>query len=164
MGISLVSSVRFNHQQLPPVWRDVVFGYREMSPSEVAQYGRLSGHHRTGTEFTTFTAEPARSVISCLALTFNYFSSQVSASAHQTIRGRRGRADLQEDQRPPGTVRLRRHRELHRSRSQPASGGHQCTSTQGSGEARRGGGESQVRLMLSGDESEGPLAEDLSAG
>ena len=59
MGISLVSSVRFNHQQLPPVWRDVVFGYREMSPSEVAQYGRLSGHHRTGTEFTTFTAEPA---------------------------------------------------------------------------------------------------------
>ena len=98
------------------------------------------------------------------ALTFHYFSSQVSASAHQTIRGRRGRADLQEDQRPPGTVRLRRHRELHRSRSQPASGGHQCTSSQGSGEARRGGGESQVRLMFSGDESEGPLAEDLSAG
>ena len=62
MGISLVSSVRFNHQQLPPVWRDVVFGYREMLPGEVAQYGRLSGHHSTGTEFTTFTAEPARSL------------------------------------------------------------------------------------------------------
>ena len=62
LGISLVSSVRFNHQQLPPVWRDVVFGYREMSPGEVAQYGRLTGQHRTGTEFTTFTAEPARSL------------------------------------------------------------------------------------------------------
>ena len=62
MGVSLVSSVRFNHQQIPPVWRDVVFGYREMSGEEVSSYGRLSGQHRTGTEFTTFTAEPARSV------------------------------------------------------------------------------------------------------
>jgi len=62
LGVSLVSSVRFNHQPLPPVWRDVVFGYREMSPEEVQSYGRLSGHHKTGTEFTTFTAEPAKSV------------------------------------------------------------------------------------------------------
>ena len=68
MGVSLVSSVRFNHQQIPPVWRDVVFGFREMSAEEVGSYGRLSGRHQTGTEFTTFTAEPAKSVMALHSL------------------------------------------------------------------------------------------------
>ena len=85
MGVSLVSSVRFNHRPIPPVWKDVVFGYRTMSPEEVAAYGRLSGHHKTGTEFTTFTAEPAKSVTRRQSeiQSGNYF--QISSSANDTV-------------------------------------------------------------------------------
>ena len=49
-----------NHQNLPPAWKDVVFGYREMSDKEVETMGRLTGDHKSGTEFLTFTAEPFR--------------------------------------------------------------------------------------------------------
>ena len=60
MGISLVSCIRFSHPTLPAPWKDIVFGYREMSGPELGEYGRLSGSHESGTEFLTFTAEPVR--------------------------------------------------------------------------------------------------------
>ena len=60
LGVCLIPAIRLNHEPLPPFWRDVVFGYREMSKDEVKTFGRLTGQHQTGTEFLTFTAEPAK--------------------------------------------------------------------------------------------------------
>jgi len=60
LGLALISCSRMNHQNLPPAWKDVVFGYREMSDQEVETMGRLTGDHKSGTEFLTFTAEPFR--------------------------------------------------------------------------------------------------------
>lgn len=60
LGISLVSSTRLNHAPLPPPWKDVVFGYREMGKKEVDSFGRLHGSHASGLEFVTFTAEPVK--------------------------------------------------------------------------------------------------------
>ena len=60
LGVCLIPAIRLNHEPLPPFWRDVVFGYREMSKDEVKTFGRLTGEHQTGTEFLTFTAEPAK--------------------------------------------------------------------------------------------------------
>ena len=66
MGISLVSCTRLNHQPVPPIWKDVVFGLRELSEKEVQSFGRLSGRHESGLEFTTFTAEPVRYINSSI--------------------------------------------------------------------------------------------------
>lgn len=60
MGVSLVSCTRLNHQQIPPIWKDVVFGLRNMSEEEVKDIDRLTGKHRSGLEMVTFTAEPVR--------------------------------------------------------------------------------------------------------
>eukprot|EP00088_Acartia_fossae_P054887 TRINITY_DN6342_c0_g1_i6.p1 TRINITY_DN6342_c0_g1~~TRINITY_DN6342_c0_g1_i6.p1 ORF type:complete len:337 (-),score=69.09 TRINITY_DN6342_c0_g1_i6:75-1085(-) len=60
MGIALVSCSRMNHSPVPPIWKDVVFGVREMSQEEVAEKGRLTGEHTSGLEMLTFTAEPVR--------------------------------------------------------------------------------------------------------
>jgi len=60
MGVGLISCFRMNHQPVPPIWKDVVFGVREMSESEVGDVGRLTGKHKSGLEMVTFTAEPLR--------------------------------------------------------------------------------------------------------
>ena len=60
LGVCLISAIRLNHRPVPPFWKDVVFGYRELSEDEVKKFGRLSGQHQSGVEFLTFTAEPAK--------------------------------------------------------------------------------------------------------
>ncbi|TRY62045.1 hypothetical protein TCAL_11069, partial [Tigriopus californicus] len=39
MGISLVSSTRLNMEQIPPMWHDIVYGFRKMDQSEFKQRG-----------------------------------------------------------------------------------------------------------------------------
>jgi len=60
LGISLISCTRLNHSPVPPPWKDVVYGIREITSKEVQNFGRLDGTHKSGLEFTTFTVEPAR--------------------------------------------------------------------------------------------------------
>ena len=60
LGISLVSSTRLNHAPVPPPWKDVVYGIREMDKKEVEGFGRLEGSHGSGLEFVTYTAEPVK--------------------------------------------------------------------------------------------------------
>jgi len=60
MGISLVSCQRLNHQPVPPIWKDVVFGLRKMTKGELSSINRYSGSHESGLEMITFTAEPVR--------------------------------------------------------------------------------------------------------
>ena len=61
MGISLVSSTRFNHDPiLAEVWKDIVYGFREISETEMDQFGRLSGQHLRGYQFMTYTIEPIK--------------------------------------------------------------------------------------------------------
>ena len=64
MGISVVSAVRLNgsgeNERFPPFWSEIVYGFREMSPDEVSEIGRLTGKHRKGCEFVTFTIEPVK--------------------------------------------------------------------------------------------------------
>ena len=61
MGISLVSSIRFNHDPiLAEVWKDIVYGFRELTPKELQSYGRLSGQHSHAYQFMTYTIEPVK--------------------------------------------------------------------------------------------------------
>ena len=60
LGVCLIPAIRLNHSPVPPFWKDVVFGYRELAEEEVRMFGRLSGEHQSGVEFLTFTAEPAK--------------------------------------------------------------------------------------------------------
>jgi len=60
MGVSLISCARLNHSQIPPIWKDIVFGLREMSKEELSAINRLTGKHESGLEMLTFTAEPVR--------------------------------------------------------------------------------------------------------
>ena len=61
MGISLVSSTRFNHDPiLAEVWKDIVYGFRELTAQELASYGRLTGTHSHGYQFMTYTIEPVK--------------------------------------------------------------------------------------------------------
>ena len=47
MGLSLVSSTRLNLEEYPPIWHDIVYGFRHMSQDELRDYGRLNGkEHR----------------------------------------------------------------------------------------------------------------------
>ena len=45
MGISLVSCIRFNHSPLPAPWRNIVFGYREMSAEELREKKKIEFMH-----------------------------------------------------------------------------------------------------------------------
>jgi len=60
LGISLISCTRLNHHPVPPPWKDIVYGIREITSKELQEFGRLAGTHKSGLEFTTFTVEPAR--------------------------------------------------------------------------------------------------------
>lgn len=60
MGISMVSSTRLNMDEIPPIWHDIVYGFRKMHPSEVKSIGRLNGEHKHGHEFVTYTIEPVK--------------------------------------------------------------------------------------------------------
>jgi hypothetical protein len=47
MGISLVSSTRLNYDpKLIHIWKDIVYGFRQLAPDELAKIGRLTGKHR----------------------------------------------------------------------------------------------------------------------
>ena len=46
-GISLVSSTRLNLKDAPPIWHDIVYGFRKMSDKEVGRFGRDQGQHRS---------------------------------------------------------------------------------------------------------------------
>eukprot|EP00095_Tigriopus_kingsejongensis_P004224 maker-scaffold74_size411160-snap-gene-3.15 protein:Tk04224 transcript:maker-scaffold74_size411160-snap-gene-3.15-mRNA-1 annotation:"d-aspartate oxidase-like" len=58
MGISLVSSTRLNLEEFPPIWHDIVYGFRKMDPKETQDIGRIQGKHKHGYEFVTYTIEP----------------------------------------------------------------------------------------------------------
>ena len=55
-----MSCTRLSHSPVPPPWKDVVFGIRQISKKEVESFGRLAGSHDSGLEFATFTAEPVK--------------------------------------------------------------------------------------------------------
>ena len=46
MGISMVSSTRLNLEEFPPIWNDIVHGFRVLGKEELAKIGRLKGSHR----------------------------------------------------------------------------------------------------------------------
>ena len=55
------SSIRLNgSEEATASWRDVVYGFRRLTPGEVSSYGRLRGSHGHGFEYVTYTLEPAR--------------------------------------------------------------------------------------------------------
>ena len=61
MGISLISCTRLNHDpNAAAVWKDIVYGFREISETEMDQFGRLSGQHLRGYQFMTYTIEPIK--------------------------------------------------------------------------------------------------------
>ena len=42
MGISLISTTRLNYNpELIHIWKDIVYGFRELSKNELEKYGRL---------------------------------------------------------------------------------------------------------------------------
>lgn len=55
-----MSCTRLSHSPVPPPWKDVVFGLRQISKQEIESFGRLAGSHDSGLEFATFTAEPVK--------------------------------------------------------------------------------------------------------
>ena len=61
MGISLVSCTRLNHDpENASVWKQIVYGFREISQNELQNFGRLSGKHVRGYQFMTYTIEPIK--------------------------------------------------------------------------------------------------------
>ena len=61
MGISLVSSTRLNHDpDLVGIWKDIVYGFRNLTQKELDSYGKLGGSHQHGYQFMTYTIEPIK--------------------------------------------------------------------------------------------------------
>ena len=56
MGISLISCTRLNHDPSnASVWKEIVYGFREISNEEIQDFGRLTGQHLRGYQFMTYT-------------------------------------------------------------------------------------------------------------
>ncbi|XP_059088634.1 D-aspartate oxidase-like [Tigriopus californicus] len=74
MGISLVSSTRLNMEQIPPMWHDIVYGFRKMDQSEVKAIGRVNGEHN---------ASGKRRVMGRLGVRVSMFKFKIQASEVQ---------------------------------------------------------------------------------